>query len=95
MLETLRTNSEFKLIALVVNLRIRNPKIPEVEKYDPVSCPPNEIGAANPWTGSWGLSDPRLIHVLADLKTVNKRWVKKHDKCEAAGKCGEWLEWEK
>lgn len=55
MRETLRTSSEIKLIALVVNLRIRNPKIPEVEKYDPVSCLPNEIEVANPWTGSWGL----------------------------------------
>lgn len=84
MLEVLKTRPEIKgpanlmLIAPAVDLRFTNSKIREVERYDPVLRLPIEIETAKSWADSWGLSDPRLSPVLADLIILKERHVSVH-----------------
>ena len=77
-LSTMRAPDNLLLVTPVVDLRLCNSDIAEVEKKDPVLRRAIEVATAKSWAGSWDLSDGRLSPLLADISILREREVKVH-----------------
>ena len=65
-------------ISPIVDLGLGNPDVKVAAKSDPLLRLPTECWAASSWAGPWGVSDPRLSPLLADLSLLHSNRVKVH-----------------